>query len=562
MTKCLILTILLFCSPLWATTYYVDNCVSVGNDLNKGTSPSAPWLTINKVNTSKFNPGDSILFQSTCTWREQLTVPSSGSAGSPIMFGAYGTGAAPIISGADILSSWIPEGAVYYSPASVQPNQVFLDGQRLTLAASKAALATGQWWWDSTNSYVWVYDNPSGYTIEASKRNYAIYGPCASSYITISALETDKTNDRGIYICGTGGLFLTGVTAQWNFQDGIRIDTGSRTVVTASTAAHNGANGFDAYNTPSILLDHLISHDNCQLTSTVDTAGIAIAPDVATTNATVQFSQVYNNGTGQSGEIGGGIWADTVGNGLTVQYNLVYGNNLGGILLDADNYATVNYNVVYNNGTASSAQGAGIMFFADGNDTMTGHVAYGNTLWGNYQQGLVFEGYASGYPNSCVNNLAKNNISTGTVNGPNFYAQYGCENPGTDGSGNVYTYNDFGAASSKFTEWGHGTYYSTYPAWETATGNCGTPGCSHSVQTDPQFVNPAAAQFWLQSGSPAIDAGTNLGSPYNIGLLPESSWPNSVLTGDQNAYGSGWEIGAFLYVPTITPPSNLQAVAH
>ena len=107
MTKRLILMLLLSCSPLWATTYYVDNCVSVGNDRNNGTSPSTPWLTINKVNTSKFNPGDSILFQSTCTWREQLTVPSSGAAGSPITFGAYGTGAAPIISGADVL---IPPG--------------------------------------------------------------------------------------------------------------------------------------------------------------------------------------------------------------------------------------------------------------------------------------------------------------------------------------------------------------------------------------------------------------------------------------------------------------------
>ena len=67
------------------------------------------------------------------------------------------------------------------------------------------------------------------------------------------------------------------------------------------------------------------------------------------------------------------------------------------------------------------------------------------------------------------------------------------------------------------------------------------------MQADPQFVNASAAQFWLQSGSPAIDAGTNLGSPYNIGLLPASSWPNSVLTGDQNSYGTGWEIGAYIF---------------
>jgi hypothetical protein len=62
MTKRLILALLLSCSPLWAATYYVDNCVSVGNDRNNGASTSTPWLTMNKVNTSTFYPGDSILY--------------------------------------------------------------------------------------------------------------------------------------------------------------------------------------------------------------------------------------------------------------------------------------------------------------------------------------------------------------------------------------------------------------------------------------------------------------------------------------------------------------------
>jgi hypothetical protein len=87
-------------------------------------------------------------------------------------------------------------------------------------------------------------------------------------------------------------------------------------------------------------------------------------------------------------------------------------------------------------------------------------------------------------------------------------------------------------------------------------------GCSHSVEADPQFVNAAASKFWLATGSPAINAGFNLGSPYNIGLMPGRTWPNSIVTGDQNAYGSGWEIGAFIYVPVQpSPPSNLNVVS-
>ena len=89
------------------TTYYVDNCDVTGNDTNNGTSVSTPWLTINKVNTSSFVAGDTISFRKGCTWREQLTVPSSGSAlGGNITFGAYGaTGANPIINGAALLTT-------------------------------------------------------------------------------------------------------------------------------------------------------------------------------------------------------------------------------------------------------------------------------------------------------------------------------------------------------------------------------------------------------------------------------------------------------------------------
>jgi|GEM_PF-2921294 len=88
-----------------AQTYYVSNCVTIGNDSNSGTSTSTPWSTVNKVNTSSFDPGDSILFNRGCVWREKLTVPSSGTAGSVITFGAYGSGANPVLNGSAVLDN-------------------------------------------------------------------------------------------------------------------------------------------------------------------------------------------------------------------------------------------------------------------------------------------------------------------------------------------------------------------------------------------------------------------------------------------------------------------------
>ena len=86
-----------------ATIYYV---AAAGSDSNSGTSPSAPWQTIAKVNGATFLPGDSILFNRGDAWYgTSLTVPSAGSSGSPITFGAYGSGANPMLKGSTFLSS-------------------------------------------------------------------------------------------------------------------------------------------------------------------------------------------------------------------------------------------------------------------------------------------------------------------------------------------------------------------------------------------------------------------------------------------------------------------------
>src|SRR6266478_4753952 len=87
--------------PAHATTYYV---AAAGSDSNNGTSTGTPWQTISKVNGSTFSAGDSVLFNRGDVWYgTSLTVPSSGSSGLPTTFGAYGSGANPIIKGSTLL---------------------------------------------------------------------------------------------------------------------------------------------------------------------------------------------------------------------------------------------------------------------------------------------------------------------------------------------------------------------------------------------------------------------------------------------------------------------------
>jgi hypothetical protein len=71
-----------------AGNYYVDS--AEGDDTNSGISPVAAWKTLKKINTSRFLPGDRILFKRGRIWFGGLTISCSGTAEKPITFGAYG----------------------------------------------------------------------------------------------------------------------------------------------------------------------------------------------------------------------------------------------------------------------------------------------------------------------------------------------------------------------------------------------------------------------------------------------------------------------------------------
>lgn len=78
------------------TTYYVS---SSGDDSNNGTSPDTPWKSLDKINSTVFSPGDSVLLSCGDIWEGQLAPKGSGSTDMPIYIGSYGEGRKPYISG-------------------------------------------------------------------------------------------------------------------------------------------------------------------------------------------------------------------------------------------------------------------------------------------------------------------------------------------------------------------------------------------------------------------------------------------------------------------------------
>ncbi len=129
-------------------TYYVANS---GNDANDGLSPATAWKTIGKVNasTALFVPGTSILLNRGDVFRDDyinlentvVSTPTngvtlanappaiSGTAASPITIGAYGTGANPLLDGADPLSvQWTKvNSTTWQATVSQMPGKLYVD---------------------------------------------------------------------------------------------------------------------------------------------------------------------------------------------------------------------------------------------------------------------------------------------------------------------------------------------------------------------------------------------------------------------------------------------------
>jgi hypothetical protein len=154
-----------FCAGARATTYYVDPS---GSNANDGLSPQTPWRTLLKVGVSTFQPGNVILFKRDAVWNEWLTPPSSGAAGNPIKFDAYGNGRPPEFTGryATTASQWSNlSGNVWQITLTaaqaisqlkfVQFGSIWGNSQ-----ASQGALAHNRdWFYDSVNQILYVYSS-------------------------------------------------------------------------------------------------------------------------------------------------------------------------------------------------------------------------------------------------------------------------------------------------------------------------------------------------------------------------------------------------------------------
>jgi hypothetical protein len=199
---------ILFSIGLYATTYYVD--YSTGNNTNNGRTVLSPWKTLNKVNKTKFMPGDSILLKRGEFWREQL-IPHSGDSTGYITYSCYGksTRKKPLILGSISRNNpgdWKNTGGNIWSTVALKAdigNIIFNKGKSCGFKVWKESDLDiqGKFWHDADNAVVKLYskNNPAKYykDIELAVKCHII-DQNNKSYVKYDNLELRNGAAHGI----------------------------------------------------------------------------------------------------------------------------------------------------------------------------------------------------------------------------------------------------------------------------------------------------------------------------------------------------------------------------
>lgn len=209
-----IISLLIFTSLQFGASYYVD--FTGGADTNDGLSSGSAWKNASKVESSSFSAGDQILFKRGERWdiSSEFDVPSSGSAGNPIVIDAYGSGAKPIIdcinviSGSTTAGNWTDTGGnVWTMSLATNPKRVWFDGTEVAAAdtTDHTISSTYAWRWASSTLYIYsASGNPATVPIDLQG-----IGDCnqlfdfnGKSYVTVRNLDlrggaTNTVGSRG-----------------------------------------------------------------------------------------------------------------------------------------------------------------------------------------------------------------------------------------------------------------------------------------------------------------------------------------------------------------------------
>ena len=110
-----------------ATYYFSSNSGDDSRSSTEARNSSTPWKSLSKLNSffSSLQPGDQVLLKRGETYYGSILVNKSGTAGSPIFIGAYGSGNKPVVTSLVTFSGWVSKGnGIWESYNSSLPSKI------------------------------------------------------------------------------------------------------------------------------------------------------------------------------------------------------------------------------------------------------------------------------------------------------------------------------------------------------------------------------------------------------------------------------------------------------
>ena len=218
-------------AAILANTYYVSS--TSGNDQADGSSPTNAWRTLDRVNAAKLQPGDAVLFERDNLWRGEL-LPKSGAADRPVTYGAYGTGAKPLLQGSVAMSraeDWVSEGNNLWVTATSSADQLGVDVGNIIFDHGVACgwkrwsredlHQNADYWYDKSTHRVWLYSQTPPTTqyhsIELALRKHVV-NESRCKYVTYENLHIRYGAAHGIG--GDNTAFITVRRCDFSFIGG------------------------------------------------------------------------------------------------------------------------------------------------------------------------------------------------------------------------------------------------------------------------------------------------------------------------------------------------------
>jgi hypothetical protein len=488
-----------------AQTYYVDNQSATCSNAGVGTE-AQPYCTIGAAVAAHNGPGVTIIVKPG-VYREQVTVPASGAAGSPFVIRAQGPGV--VVDGADDFSGtglWtLSTGSVYLaSTVTWNPLQVFVDGARLTPSTSAPGSLP-------PNAFVWVSGqglyvnlggtNPVLRQTLVGRRNYG-FNLFSKSWVTVEGFEVTRTESRGIYM-------------QNPCTD---------LVIARNRVSFANSYGIQAVNGSRLLIDENVVSD-CNLHGIGLTAG--------TNASTLRNNEAFRMADPNNLHVAG-IYLHTAPRNTLVG-NRTHHNPDSGINF----YTAADSCLAYNNRSWSNGD--------HGYDHLNavGTIHIHDVAYGNDMDGFSIEGIS---PNTRLYNCigVNNGLTTDEFD---LWVNFDSA-PGFVSDHNIF-WNSTSQDPIKYIN----TRYASLATYQVASGQD-----AHSRQADPRFANAAAGDFTLMAGSPAIDAAKT-----DLPNWPATDVAGGVRRDDPSMPNTGVgpvlfaDIGVLEFVPTTDLPPVVVA---